>query len=274
MLHNRVVLSPLQSKPMPIYGESIGHNPDQERLSRPQGYPNYHWLQTISGEGSISIEGNIVSLPENSGVLIAPHMTHSYEAVTDKWRTAYLTFGGRMVPGLLTHNGLKTEAIYCWETESLINTYIFNLLEKVKHADDTFGLITSTSVYQFLLMINSYAGLQKNPDVSEKLELLQPLINWMMVNISNPNIGVREFASYLDIPPRRLNALFQETFNISPYAYFLNLRIRKAKEILFNSEEIAIKNISKEVGFRSVSHFIATFKRIVGLPPEHFRRLH
>ena len=273
MLHDRVVLSPLQSKPMPIYGESIGYNPNQERLSRPQGYPQYHWLQTIRGEGSISVEGNIVSLHENSGILLSPHMTHHYEAVTETWQTVYLTFGGRMIADLLTHIGLKTDAIYCWETESPINTHIFNLLDKVKQTDDAFGLITSTYVYQFLLMVNNYAGLQKNPEVSEKLELLQPLINWMMVNVSDPNVGVREFASYLDISPRQLNTLFQETFNISPYSYFLNLRIRKAKQILFNSEDIAIKFISEEVGFRSVSHFIATFKRIVGLPPEHFRRL-
>lgn len=274
MLHDRVVLSQLQSKPMPIFAESIGYNRNQEKLSRPQGYPNYHWLQTISGEGSISIGGNTISLCENSGVLLSPHMTHSYQTITDTWRTVYLTFGGRMIFDLLAHMGLKTDAIYCWETESPINAHIFNLLDKVKHTDDTFGLMTSTYVYQFLLMVNNYAGLQKNPDVSEKLELLQPLINWMKINISNPDIGVREFASYIDISPRRLNTLFQETFNISPYSYFLNLRIRKAKQILFNSEEISIKCISGEVGFRSVSHFIATFKRIVGLPPEHFRRLH
>ena len=274
MLHDRVVLSPLQNKPMPIYAESIGYNRNQERLSRPQGYPTYHWLQTISGEGSISIEGNTISLCENSGVLLSPHMTHSYQAITDTWRTVYLTFGGRMVADLLEYIGLKTDAIYCWETESPINIHILDLVDQVKDTDDMFGIMTSTYVYQFLLTVNNYAGLQKNPDVSEKLELLQPLINWMMINISNPNIGVSEFASYLGISPRRLNALFQETFNISPYAYFLNLRIRKAKQILFNSEEIAIKFVSKEVGFRSVSHFIATFIRIVGLPPEHFRRLH
>lgn len=274
MLHDRVVLSPVHSKPMPIYAESIGYNRNQERLCRPQGYPNYHWLQTISGEGSISIEGSTISLCENSGVLLSPHMTHTYQAITDKWRTVYLTFGGRMISDLLAHIGLKTDSIYCWETESPINAHILNLLDKVKHTDDTFGLITSTYVYQFLLIVNNYAGLQKNPDVSEKLELLQPLINWMIINISNPDIGIKEFSSYLNISPRRLNALFQETFNISPYAYFLNLRIQKARQILFNSEEIAIKFISKEVGFRSVSHFIATFKRIVGLPPEHFRRLH
>ena len=136
MIHDRVVLSPLQSKPMPIYGESIGYNSDQERLSRPQGYPNYHWLQTISGAGSISIEGIYVSLRENSGILLTPHMTHRYQAVTETWQTVYLTFGGRMVPDLLTQIGLKTEAIYCWETESPMNTYIFNLLEKVKREED------------------------------------------------------------------------------------------------------------------------------------------
>ena len=274
MLHERIVLSPLQSKPMPIYAESIGYNPNQESLSRPQGYPTFHWLQTISGEGSISIEGNTISLCENSGVLLSPHMAHAYQAVTDTWQTVYLTFDGRMISDLLGYIGLKTDAIYCWETESPINAQILNLLVKVRHTDDTFGLMTSTYVYQFLLMVSNYAGLQKNPDVSEKLKLLQPLINWMIINISNPNIGVREFASYIDISPRRLNELFQETFTISPYSYFLNLRIREAKQILFTSEEITIKNISKEVGFRSVSHFIATFKRIVGLPPEQFRRLH
>ena len=149
-----------------------------------------------------------------------------------------------MIAVLLDYIGLKTDAIYCWETESPINVHIVDLVDKVKHTDDTFGIMTSTYVYQFLLTINNYAGLQKNPDVSEKLELLQPLIDWIMINISNPIIGVDEFASYLDLSPRRLNELFQETFHISPYSYFLNLRIRKAKQMLFNFEEITIKNLS------------------------------
>ena len=169
--------------------------------------------------------------------------------------------------------GLKTDTIYKWEDESPINHYSLDFLEKMKHMEDAFGIFSSTYVYQFLLMIRSYAGLQKNPEVSEKLELLQPLIKWMNINTSNPDIGVAEFAQFLHLSPRRLNTLFQETFHISPYAYFLNIRIRKAKEFLFHSKDMTVKDISRKVGFRSVSHFVATFKRIVGLPPEQYRRL-
>ena len=50
MLHDRIALSPLQMKPMPIYAESIGYNHDQEKMIRTDGYPIYHWLQTLEGE--------------------------------------------------------------------------------------------------------------------------------------------------------------------------------------------------------------------------------
>jgi AraC-like DNA-binding protein len=268
------VLSPLQKKPIPIYAESIGYNHDQEKMVRTDGYPIYHWLQTLSGEGRFSFEGSTIYLNENSGILLSPHIPHSYQAQSENWQTVYLTFGGKMITDLFEYIGLKTDIIYRWESENPINHYIFELLKRLKHTEDTFGLYSSTYVYQFLLMIHSFAGIQKNPEVSEKLELLQPLIKWMDSHTSNPDIGIAEFASYLDISPRRLNTLFQETFHISPYAYFLNIRIRKAKQILFTSKQMTIKEIANQVGFRSVSHFVATFKRIVGLPPEQFRQLH
>ncbi len=274
MLHDRIVLSPLQNKTMPIYAESIGYNHEQEKMVRTNGYPIYHWLQTLSGEGRFSFEGSTTYLNENSGILLSPHVPHAYQAQSKNWQTVYLTFGGKMLEDLFTYIGLKTDTVYKWEDENPINKYILDLLKKLKRVEDTFGLYSSTYVYQFLLMIHSYAGLQKSPEVSEKLEKLQPLIKWMDMNTANPDIGVMEFASFLDVPPRRLNTLFQETFHISPYAYFINIRIRKAKQILFTSKEKTIKEIAKEVGFRSVSHFVATFKRNVGLPPEQFRQLH
>ena len=273
MLHDRIALSPLQMKPMPIYAESIGYNHDQEKMIRTDGYPIYHWLQTLEGEGVFSFEGSTITLEKNSGILLSPHIPHAYQAQSGNWQTFYLTFGGKILADLFNDIGLKTDTIYKWEDESPINHYSLDFLEKMKHTEDTFGVFSSTYVYQFLLMIRAYAGLQKNPEVSEKLELLQPLIKWMNMNTGNPDIGVTEFADFLQLTPRRLNTLFQETFHISPYAYYLNIRIRKAKEYLFHSKQMTVKDISREVGFRSVSHFVATFKRIVGLPPEQYRRL-
>ena len=59
-------------KQLPLYMESIGFNQAQENLNRPSGYPCYHWLQTIRGEGEFTFGGTTVLLKENSGVLITP----------------------------------------------------------------------------------------------------------------------------------------------------------------------------------------------------------
>lgn len=210
-----------------------------------------------------------------SGVLISPHTPHSYSATSATgWETVYITFGGGMVEHLLEYMDLYADTLYLWNQESLLDTFVLDVIYHPKIAIDTFGLYYSTNVYQFLLTLHNYGRLDRKADVSESLVMLEPLIQWLSRNVSNPNIGVEDFANFLSISPRKLNNMFQETFKISPYAFLLNLRIKKAKELLHESKGTTIKEIATLVGFRSVSHFIASFKRVVGLPPEQYKNLH
>lgn len=55
--HRRMVYPSSYDQPLPIKVETIGYNHDQETVSRPQGYPLFHWLQTVRGEGRIVIGG-------------------------------------------------------------------------------------------------------------------------------------------------------------------------------------------------------------------------
>lgn len=42
---------------LPLFIESIGFNSRQEDVSRPEGYPCFHWIQTVSGEGMFTFKG-------------------------------------------------------------------------------------------------------------------------------------------------------------------------------------------------------------------------
>ncbi len=42
-------------KTLPLFIESIGYNPQEEDFARPEGYPYYHWLQTLEGVETFSI---------------------------------------------------------------------------------------------------------------------------------------------------------------------------------------------------------------------------
>jgi AraC-like DNA-binding protein len=260
--------------PLPIYVETIGYNPRQEPITRPGGYGHYHWLQTLHGEGVMTREGHTEVLRENSGVLLFPQDAHSYEAQSAAWETAYLTFNGPAASEVLRTLGIYESSYFEWEADSPFTTYLNEMLDRVEESADPFGLQASSDVYRFLITLQKFGQLHKKMAISSNLVTVQPLLDWLDACYSDPNIGLNDMADKLSVSPRRLNHLFRETFNLTPYAYFLYLRIRKAKEHLVHRPELSIGDIASRVGFRDTSHFVATFRRYVGHPPEQFRRMH
>ncbi|UQZ34952.1 transcriptional regulator [Paenibacillus sp. PK3_47] len=271
----RIVFGHVSGQQLPVTLESMGYNPDQEKVSRPDGYHVYHWLQTAQGEGVIHIEDKRLTLPEGSGMLLLPGTPHRYEALTaGTWRTYYLTFAGSSAGHILESLDMHTDAFYRWESEAPLTGMLKEMLDRHDSAADMFNLGVSADAYRFLLTLNKYGHLHNNTSISRNVDKLQPLLKWMESRYGDPEIGLSDLASQLDVSGRYLNSLFLQTFGLSPYAYFVRLRIRKSKELLLGYPDLTVKEISRHVGFRDVSHFVATFRRQSGVTPEQFRRLH
>ena len=75
----------------PFQFDSVGNDWEQESVTRPEGYPLYHYLQTKEGVGEVTVysrnqavSDNILSnshtieLQKGQGILIAPNVPHSY----------------------------------------------------------------------------------------------------------------------------------------------------------------------------------------------------
>ena len=76
----------------PFIYDSIGNHWLQDATSRPNGYPFYHYLQTESGCGRITIQGKSYLLHEQEGVLIAPSIRHSYLPRLRRGTPAFVPF--------------------------------------------------------------------------------------------------------------------------------------------------------------------------------------
>jgi AraC-like DNA-binding protein len=274
MSHRRLILTPFNEKKLPIFIESIGFNPDQEKVNRPDGYPYYHWLQTVKGEGQLTFSNRIVNMTPNSGVFLLPNVEHRYERITTNWETLYVTFSGPILSDLLSSLNLDDSSYFQWEQDAPLSQILFRALDQFSSKIDIFGIDSSTFVYQFLISLHKYGQKDKNTSLQKNTEKIMPLIRWMEDHLSDPNVGLNQLASFLGVSSRYLNTLFKETFGTSPYTYFLYLRIRQAKYLLMKNDRTTIKEIAKRVGFRDSSHFIATFRKSEGMTPEDFRRLY
>lgn len=259
---------------VPFFMESIGYNPEQEEISRPEGHPCFHWLQTLEGEGEIHCEGHHILLPQQHGLLFFPHTPHSYQAKIKTWSTYYLTFEGAQVNSILSSLGLHHLALLHWEEASPLNKIIEQILQKIITTHDVSGLDNSLDLYSFLISLKKYGETNNHPSIHSLTERMIPLLHWMEQNYMDPNIGVKDMSSYLHLSTRHINSLFKKAFGYTPYHYLVHLRIRKSKEILLNERFLPIQDIAKRIGFRDTSHYIATFRKLEGATPEKFRGLY
>lgn len=84
-------------------------------------------------------------------------------------------------------------------------------------------------------------------------------------------IALKDMAQHVSVSDGHLRLLFRNSLDISPYKYLLQVRIEKAQELLL-STKLSLAEISSEVGFDDYGHFMATFRKFVGVAPSLYRK--
>jgi transcriptional regulator GlxA family with amidase domain len=103
----------------------------------------------------------------------------------------------------------------------------------------------------------------------ENPKLIQ-VISLMEATLDEP-MELREMARRANISVRQVERLFREHLGSSPKAFYLDLRLAKARTLLRRTLG-SLRTIALECGFGSPSHFCHAYKRRYGIPPTHERR--
>lgn len=90
--------------------------------------------------------------------------------------------------------------------------------------------------------------------------LLRPEQNWQ----------VDEMAEIAHLSRSQLIRLFNKHLGSSPHAFVHKIRLQKAAMLLQQRAD-SVLNIALESGFKSETHFIASFKKIYGVTPSQYR---
>lgn len=69
-----------------------------------------------------------------------------------------------------------------------------------------------------------------------------------------------------------LSSLFSEVEGVTLEKYFIGQKIERVKELLVY-DELTLSQIAAELGYSSVNHLSAQFKKVTGLTPTHFRKI-
>ena len=100
------------------------------------------------------------------------------------------------------------------------------------------------------------------PKLVEAVELMES-------NIEEP-MTLDELASHVGISRRQLERLFQKHLQCVPTRYYLEIRLRRARDLLLRSSR-SIVDIAFACGFVSAPHFSKCYRDFFGIPPREER---
>lgn len=92
----------------------------------------------------------------------------------------------------------------------------------------------------------------------------------MEANIEEP-LPLDELARLAGLSQRHLQRMFNHTLNMSPMHYYLNLRLKRARSLLLQTE-MSIMSITVACGFQSSCHFSKSYRTLFGYSPSKERR--
>jgi transcriptional regulator GlxA family with amidase domain len=91
----------------------------------------------------------------------------------------------------------------------------------------------------------------------------------MEANIEEP-LALDELARMTEVSQRQLQRLFRRSLGLTPAQYYLNLRLRRARELLLQTD-MPIMSITVACGFHSPAHFSKSYRAVFGHSPSRQR---
>jgi AraC-like DNA-binding protein len=254
---------------LPLYLTSIGYWEDQERTVRPEGFPDYQWLQAVAGTGELAVSGVTQLVKPGQGFFLNSNEPHAYRPLTHPWGVHWIAFNGSLMPSLMRQAGMERSGVYSLSDPESIILHMKTIYAMSLTGRPFLGMECSKLLYAFLLDLVSKVRMNAL-SVAHNSMKLQPVIQFIEENCHRA-MTIGELSGCIGVSPQYLCQLFKSTFKMRPMEYVNRERINKSKELMFHDPSLKLQDIAVRVGFDSPSYFSSVFRKIEGVSPEHFR---
>ena len=148
---------------------------------------------------------------------------------------------------------------------SLLSLYS-QILDQLRSQEPFFQLKAASYVLTLIAEILSYE--RKTIQHTHSEQLVEQSKFLMEENIYG-EVNLQGICERIGISTSHLNDVFKAYTGMTPYQYFISIKILKAKELLEKGGQ-SIKEIAFRLGFNDQYYFSRLFKKKTGISPSHW----
>ncbi len=238
---------------------------------RENGRVDYHILYISQGICHAELKGRKVVLKEGDIILYPPNEKHKYSFYAkDKSISCYLHFSGTGCDELLSMCGFFPDLILNIGKSPIIEEIFKKMSTENIFRKTMYKKMTDIYLMEFFIELIRISEFGKKHHSKSKQEI-NNICRIMHEEYRNPR-NVSQYAKMCHLSVSRFHHIFKECTDKSPIEYINDIRIKRAKELLSNTN-LSMSEIAEISGFCNQNYFSRVFKKSVGISPKRFADL-
>jgi AraC-like DNA-binding protein len=232
--------------------------------------PEFQILYIFSGKGTLDVADKNWEIIPGSMIFLPPGLQHSYRPAKDTgWHEYWVGFKGSYFTKL-HHIGLLSEKNIFFNIglhDYIVDIYT-RIFEEVSSQRPLFQMKACTAILELITEMLSVSRRREQSNYSQ--QIVEKAKGLMQSNILS-TINIPNIANQINISTSRLNEIFRKYTSMSPYQYYIHLKIHKAAEFL-HTENISVKEVAFRTGFDDQNYFSRLFKSKTGIAPSDWKK--
>lgn len=217
------------------------------------------------GSFTICEFGQTREVKENEIFFVQPGCEYcKFQTTSDYAEKWYVVMTGPLLKQTLQLLGLEREIYLRPIDPGLLMEYISRIYELLKLPTLQNYRCACAECYSMLLEIAAQNTAKKQP------EELREAIDYMQSNVNHP-LNLAMITEHCKISRISLYRSFKKHFKQSPFDYFLELKMKRAIQLL-KMQVYSVKQIASELNYSSPQYFAMEFKKRYGMTPSQFQK--
>ena len=254
--------------PRSPYPPSSGAHPaDHRSVATGRTVNEYQLVYVTRGRGELRVDGLAEPFPirEGSVLLVLPGLRHAYRPdPSTGWNERWVGFKGRWADALRAE-GLLSAAQPLFQPgldERLLG--LFEELFLIVASQEPFYQVRAGSLVMRILA--EVLARDREADQEGGSASLVERAKFLLAEKVYGSVSVDGVAEALGLSQSRFSEAFKAYTGLTPYQYFIQLKVNRAKELLAGGE-CSVKEAAFRLGFDDPYYFSRLFKKKAGTSP-------
>ncbi|MDR0388002.1 MAG: AraC family transcriptional regulator [Treponema sp.] len=233
--------------------------------------PDFQIVYITKGQGIFNAEGVTYTVNPGSMLLIMPGMRHSYKPVFETgWQEYWVGFNGSFFMKLFREGILSKERLFFQVGlhEQYLNIFD-QIFEEVRVQRPLYQFKAGVGIMTLLGEVLAHERRKEQPNYYQKIvEKAKYLMEFNVYGV----INLPSIAEQIGISPSRLNEIFKTYTAMTPYQYYIHIKILKAERLL-EQPDVSVKEVAFRLGFDDQYYFSRLFKNKTGITPSRWKQI-